>query len=294
MTATRASQRASGIATVMFTDVEASTGHDDADGRCSRRRACSESTTGSSASSVAAHGGRTVRSTGDGFLVLFDSARKAVGCALSIQRDLAAQEDGIRVRIGLNAGEVVEGDGELFGAAVNLAARVMERADGGEILVTETVRQVAGTMPDARFRDRGRVALKGFPERQRLHEVRQADGHTRPPRGSRRLMLVAGALVVGAAALALGLATRGGEKSVEVLENSVAILDPDDGRVVTDVPVGIRPGGLAVGAGSVWVANLGDNTVTADRRALAACPRDGLRGYRRRRARGGPERRLGR
>ena len=75
-------------------------------------------------------------------------------------------------------------------------------------------------------------------------------------------MLVAGALVVGAAALALGLATRGGEKSVEVLENSVAILDPDDGRVVTDVPVGIRPGGLAVGAGSVWVANLGDNTVT--------------------------------
>ena len=55
---------------------------------------------------VAAHGGRTVRSTGDGFVVLFDSARKAVGCALAIQTDLAAQQDGIRVRIGLNAGEV--------------------------------------------------------------------------------------------------------------------------------------------------------------------------------------------
>ena len=82
----------------------------------------------------------------------------------------------------------VEGDGELFGAAVNLAARVMERADGGEILVTETVRQVAGTMPEARFRDRGRVALKGFPERQRLHEVRRADGCPRaaaaPGRGA--------------------------------------------------------------------------------------------------------------
>jgi peptide/nickel transport system substrate-binding protein len=245
----------------MFTDVEASTGTttrmgDEAAGRLfgEHDRIVREQ--------VAAHGGRTVRSTGDGFVVLFDSARKAVGCALSIQRDLAAQQDGIRVRIGLNAGEVVEGDGELFGAAVNLAARVMERAGGGEILVTETVRQVAGTMPAARFRDRGRVALKGFPERQRLHEVRQADGHTRPPRRSRRLMLVAGALVVGAATLALGLATRDGEKTVEVLENSVAILDPDDGRVVTDVPVGIRPGGLAVTAGSVWVANLGDNTVT--------------------------------
>jgi YVTN family beta-propeller protein len=261
MTGDTSLQRASGIATVMFTDVEASTGTttrmgDEAAGRLfgEHDRIVREQ--------VAAHGGRTVRSTGDGFVVLFDSARKAVGCALSIQRDLAAQQDGIRVRIGLNAGEVVEGDGELFGAAVNLAARVMERADGGEILVTETVRQVAGTMPDARFRDRGRVALKGFPERQRLHAVRQADGHTQPRRGSRRLMLVAGALVVGAAALVLGLAARGGEKSVEVLENSVAILDPDDGRVVMDVPVGIRPGGLAVGAGSVWVANLGDNTVT--------------------------------
>jgi len=261
MTGDKSLQRASGIATVMFTDVEASTGTttrmgDEAAGRLfgEHDRIVREQ--------VAAHGGRTVRSTGDGFVVLFDSARKAVGCALSIQTDLAAQQDGIRVRIGLNAGEVTEGDGELFGAAVNLAARVMERADGGEILVTETVRQVAGTMPDARFRDRGRVALKGFPERQRLHEVRRADGHTRPPRRPRRLMLVAGALVVGAAALVLGLATRGGEKSVEVLENSVAILDPDDGRVVMDVPVGIRPGGLAVGAGSVWVANLGDNTVT--------------------------------
>jgi len=261
MTGDTSLQRASGIATVMFTDVEASTGTttrmgDEAAGRLfgEHDRIVREQ--------VAAHGGRTVRSRGDGFVVRFDSARRAVGCALSIQADLAAQQDGIRVRIGLNAGEVVEGDGELFGAAVNLAARVMERADGGEILVTETVRQVAGTMPDARFRDRGRVALKGFPERQRLHEVRQADGHTRPPSGSRRLMLVAGALVVGVSALALGLATRGGEKSVEVRENSVAILDPDDGRVVTDVPVGIRPSGLAVGAGSVWVANLGDNTVT--------------------------------
>jgi class 3 adenylate cyclase len=62
-----------------------------------------------------AHGGRRVKSTGDGFLALFDSARSAVACALAIQRELAAQEGGRRVRIGVNAGEVREDDRELFG-----------------------------------------------------------------------------------------------------------------------------------------------------------------------------------
>jgi ABC-type oligopeptide transport system substrate-binding subunit len=216
---------------------------------------------------VAAHGGRHVRSTGDGFVVLFDSARSAVACALSIQRELAEHEDGIRVRIGLNAGEVLEGDGELFGAAVNLAARVMDRAGGGEVLVTDTVRQLAGTMTDARFRDRGRVALKGFPERQRVHEVRPA-GARPPPRPRRRKtrrrpVLAAAALAAGAVGLVAVLATTGGEGgAAPVLPNSVAILDPEDGRVVGRVPVGLRPADLAVGAGSVWVANLADNTVT--------------------------------
>ena len=155
-------QRRSGIATVMFTDVEASTDTttrlgDDAAARLFARH---DRIVGDL---VAAHGGRRVRSTGDGFLVLFDSARSAVACALEIERDLAAEEDGVRVRIGLSAGEVIEGDGEVFGAAVNLAARVMERARGGEVLVSDTVRQVAGTMPEARFHDRGRVALKASP-----------------------------------------------------------------------------------------------------------------------------------
>jgi class 3 adenylate cyclase/ABC-type oligopeptide transport system substrate-binding subunit len=259
-------QRSSGIATVMFTDVEASTDMttrlgDDAAAPvfAAHDRIVRDQ--------VAAHGGRHVRSTGDGFVVLFDSARSAVACALSIQGDLAGHEDGIRVRIGLNAGEVIEGDGELFGAAVNLAARVMDRAGGGEVLVTDTVRQLAGTVPDARFRERGRVALKGFPERQRLHEVRPA-GARPPPRSRRRKKrrrqaLAAAALAIGAVALVAVLATTGGEGgAAPVLPNSVAILDPGDGRVLAQVPVGLRPADLAVGAGSVWVANLADNTVT--------------------------------
>ena len=78
---------------------------------------------------------------------------------------------------------MLEGDEALFGAAINLTKRVMDRAGGGEILVTDTVRQLAGTVPDARFHDRGRVALKGFPERQHLHELRAA-GATAQPRAA--------------------------------------------------------------------------------------------------------------
>ena len=187
----------------------------------------------------------------------------------------------------------MENDGELFGAAINLAARVMDRADGGEVLVTEAVRQVAGTMPGARFRDRGRVALKGFPERQHLLEVRQAEGcpsaAAAAPR-SRRLIASRGALArrgpVGAAR------APGGAETVEVSPNSVAILDPDDGRVVEEVPVGVRPGDVGGGRGSVWVANLGDDTLT-DRRPARRVPGSVSAGIAST-ARGRPERRPGR
>ncbi len=273
--------RPSGIATVMFTDLEGSTetttrlGDDDAASLFAQHDRIVRD-------AFAAHGGRQVRSTGDGFLVLFDSARGGVACALAIQRELAAREDGLRVRIGIGAGEVQEDEDELFGAAINLAARVMDRANGGQVLVTDAVRQLVGTMPGARFRDRGRVALKGFPERQHLHEVQPAEGlpKPRPPRrGSRRPVIAAAALAIGVIGLAVALASTGGTEAVDVVPNSVAILDPDDGHVVAQVPVGIRPGDLAVGAGSVWVANLGDQNVTqigARSRRVAATVSPGI------------------
>ena len=198
-------QRTSGIATVMFTDVEAST---DITTRLGDDAAASLLATHNTIvlDQVTAHGGRGVRSTGDGFLVVFDSARAAVSCALSIQRELTEDEQAVRVRIGLNAGEVLEGDGEPFGAAINLAARVTDRAKGGEILATDTVRQLVGTMPDASFRDRGRVALKGFAERHRLYELRAADAATerrplprQPARHSRRVWALLDTAVVVAA-----------------------------------------------------------------------------------------------
>lgn len=263
-------QRTSGTATVMFTDVESST---DITTRLGDDAAASLMAAHNTVvlDQVAAYGGHDVRSTGDGFLVIFDSARAGVACALAIQRELAEREHPIRVRIGLNAGEVLQGGDELFGAAINLAARVMDRADGGEILVTDTVRQLVGTLPEASFRDRGRVALKGFAERQRLHEVRAAETRAavppaprRPSHRPRRLWVVAAAAVVaativGAVALVDGSGSAG---AVAVPANSVAVIDPGKGAVVAAIPVDENPGPLSAGAGGLWVLNQNSATLS--------------------------------
>ncbi len=88
-------------------------------------------------------------------------------------------EEPIRVRVGLNAGEPIAEDdpvgrSDLFGTAVNLAARIAGKAKGGEMLASDVVRQlVAGK--DFLFAHRGEVALKGFDEPVRLYEVRRRE-----------------------------------------------------------------------------------------------------------------------
>ena len=125
-------------------------------------------------SCVSAHDGREIKALGDGFMLAFSSVRKALTCAQAIQvglaeRNAAAPGDEVQVRIGINTGEVVvEGD-DLYGQAVNAAARIASRAKGGEILVSEIVRQLAGSGPDFTFVDRGRYRLKGFPDRWHLY-----------------------------------------------------------------------------------------------------------------------------
>ena len=77
----------------------------------------------------------------------------------------------MKIRIGINTGEVVEEAGDIFGAAVNVAARVAGKAKGGEILVSEIVRDLVGPVSEMKFGYRGRYKLKGFPDRFRLHDV---------------------------------------------------------------------------------------------------------------------------
>jgi YVTN family beta-propeller protein len=262
-------QRTSGTATVMFTDVESST---DITTRLGDDAAASLLATHNTVilDQVAAFGGHDVRSTGDGFLVVFDSARAAVACALAIQRELVEREHPIRVRIGLNAGEVLQGGDDLFGAAINLAARVMDRADGGEILTTDTVRQLVGTMTEASFRDRGRVALKGFAERQRLYEVRPAETRAEelpPPRSRRRsrrarVLVGAAVLVAAIAGTVAVVSSSGSDDAVAVAPDSVAVIDPGKGSVVAAIGVDENPGPVTAGAGGLWVLNQNSATIS--------------------------------
>jgi class 3 adenylate cyclase/tetratricopeptide (TPR) repeat protein len=113
---------------------------------------------------------------GDGFLAVFVSTRRALACAIAIQRGLDSFNlnragPPLRVRIGLNTGEVASQDGQLSGEAVHAAARVCAEGSGGQILVSDVTRQLGGTIPDVTFHDTGEHQLKGFPHPWRLWEV---------------------------------------------------------------------------------------------------------------------------
>ena len=104
-----------------------------------------------------------MKSLGDGLMLTFGSPRQAVGFALATQRALAASAP--RVRIGINTGEVIDTSTDPIGGAVNAAARIAGRAAGGEVLVSDVVRQLVGIAPAVAFVDRGRHRLKGFADR---------------------------------------------------------------------------------------------------------------------------------
>ena len=118
-------------------------------------------------------GGREVKHTGDGIFACFNYVSRAVDCAIAIQRDFAAIDDdrpGNRVRIGISAGEPVNRDRDLYGAVVNLAARICGHAEPGQILVSAAVRELA-IGKSLGFVDRGPIALKGFDDPVRLYQV---------------------------------------------------------------------------------------------------------------------------
>jgi class 3 adenylate cyclase len=169
--AARRTDTASAVRTVLFTDL---VGHTemmqrlgDAKGREVLReheRITRETLRG--------HGGVEIKADGDSFMVSFASVAKAVECAVALQRVFAAREgEPLSIRMGLNAGEPIEDDGDLFGATVILAARIKEKAGAGEILVPDTVRGLLSGKGFT-FGDRGETMLKGFEEPVRLYEVR--------------------------------------------------------------------------------------------------------------------------
>lgn len=108
---------------------------------------------------LAAFAGREIKTTGDGFLATFDSPARAARCAASIRA--ATQRLGLEVKAGVHTGECAFADGDVTGIAVHLAARVLERAAPGEVLVSGTVRDLL-LGSGLRFSERGRHELKGI------------------------------------------------------------------------------------------------------------------------------------
>src|SRR5258708_12023987 len=134
---------------------------------------------------VEGFGGRVVKSIGDGFLVTFASVRRSIACAVAIQHAMAERNrrqpgQPLTVRIGINAGEVSIGRHDIQGSAVNAAARIVDKAGPGEILVSETVKQLGGGTSGIQYSDPGRVRLKGFEDRWRFVPVRAAENGSSP------------------------------------------------------------------------------------------------------------------
>jgi len=120
-------------------------------------------------------GGTEIKHTGDGIMASFVSPSRALTCAGAIQEGLARHNALHRdapclVRIGLNAGEPVQEEADLYGTAVQLAARICDQARPGSVLVSQVVRDLAAGK-GFRFSDRGKSALKGFTTPVHLYEL---------------------------------------------------------------------------------------------------------------------------
>ncbi|MDX6594007.1 MAG: hypothetical protein QOJ13_3203 [Gaiellales bacterium] len=156
-------RRPEGTVTLLFTDVQGSTRIVDELGD-EGAHAVFETHRWAVRGAASAHGGHEVSLQGDGFMFAFSSARRAVEAAVAIQ----SLRGRLRVRIGLNTGDVIAEEQGYFGRAVFLAARIAAEAAGGQILLSDSTRAV---LPDIETREVARCTLKGLPGEHVLHEV---------------------------------------------------------------------------------------------------------------------------
>ncbi len=178
----KAEEPHSGLVTIMFTDIEGSTSMTQRLGDAGAQDLL-RTHNALLRDALKEHGGREIKHTGDGIMASFPLASSALDCAIAVQRAFAAHNDehadaAVRVRIGLNAGEPVAEDdpggrGDLFGTSVQLAARVCAKAEAGQVLASNVVRELAAGKGHL-FADQGDVVLRGFEDPVRLYEVRSS------------------------------------------------------------------------------------------------------------------------
>src|SRR5262252_8180145 len=127
---------------------------------------------------IAEHRGRIVKNTGDGFLAEFPSVVDGVRCAVEIQRGIAERNEGtpaeqrIEFRIGINLGDVIVEEHDIFGDGVNVAARLEGLAEAGGICVSRTVRDHVRDKLDCTFEDLGAQQVKNIARPVRAYQVR--------------------------------------------------------------------------------------------------------------------------
>jgi adenylate cyclase len=131
---------------------------------------------------IAEHKGRLVKTTGDGLLIEFGSVVDALRCAVEVQTEMAGYNVGvppdnrIELRIGINVGDIVVEDGDIFGDGVNVAARLEALAEPGSICVSARVQEDAAGRLDLALEDMGEQALKNITRPIRAYRVVTTDG----------------------------------------------------------------------------------------------------------------------
>src|SRR5208282_1804268 len=135
---------------------------------------------------IAEHRGRIVKTTGDGALIEFASAVDAVRCAMEIQRAMAErnadipEDRRIEFRIGINVGDIIIDDGDIYGDGVNIAARIETLASPGAICLSDnTYQQIKGKLTLG-VSDMGERQLKNIAQPVRVHSVRDDDATAGP------------------------------------------------------------------------------------------------------------------
>jgi YVTN family beta-propeller protein len=218
--------------------------------------------------------GRELDTAGDGFFATFERPVQAIACATAISDDLRPLD--LQIRAGIHMGEAESMGGKVGGLTVHVASRALAQAAPGEILVTNTVREVTAGA-DVTFTDRGVHQFKGVPGRWRVYAVEweRRDLPAVAPGGlplapeaatGRRVRLavgltagtVAAVAILAASWLLLGASPR---PPLVPLPDSALGIDPTTNEIIAAVPAGGNPTGIAAAEDSVWVLSLGDKVL---------------------------------
>ena len=245
------------------------------------------------------NGGHEIDTQGDSFFVAFRRAKDAVYAAIAGQRGLAEHawpdEARLRVRMGIHTGEPAVGGESYVGLGVHRAARICAAGHGGQVLASQTTRELLrdDPIPAVSLLDLGEHQLKDMDGPERLYQLvapglvqefrelktaapgpfegregelaeAAAEQMARSWRRPGRRVLIAATFAAAVAGAALGvLLTHGGGSAADasVGANELGVIDGTSGRIVSSVRVGGSPGQVAGGPDAVWVTNGSDNKV---------------------------------